>query len=194
MTEATEHTPRTLWSLNQLLHKKFLDQCWKHDGFSYCFYHFIRDMKVSLVSTLIQNSYRVSETWISHYEPISKPGAQNSDTGKHWAEDPAKLWTQPPEPLSLLSPMDRKQSSALMTMLQVIKHGSHDSYGTVWAILPSPTSAERMEVKHSIWTPWENGRKAKTTSGSQKTFSIRQECWLHQFYEVKLCSTHIGHL
>ena len=81
------------------------------------------------------------------YFSISKPGAPNSETGEHWAEDPAKLeashqWIQPP--------MDRKQSSALMTMLQVIKHGSHDSYGAVGAILPSPTSTERMKVKHSI--------------------------------------------
>ena len=52
-------------------------------------------MKVSLISTLIQNSYWVSETWTSHYEPISKLGAQNSDR-KTLGRGPSKAWSQPP--------------------------------------------------------------------------------------------------
>lgn len=71
-----------------------------------------------------------------------------------------------------------------MTTLHVIKHQFHDSWDTAWAILPSAPSPrlDIMKVKDPICSPWENGRKAKATPGTRRTFPIKWEHWLFQFH------------
>ena len=153
---------------------------------SYCFYHFIREVKVSLILTLIQNNYRVSGTWnlplwtriqtwntkLRKRKTLGRETQQSSEVSHQNHFLFCLQWT-------------RKQSSALMTMLHVIKHWSHDT-----PLLPT----EIMKVKHPIWTPWENGSKAKATSGTWRTFPIKQGRWLYQFHGVKLWSISTGHL
>lgn len=102
--------------------------------------------------------------------------------------NPAKLRSQPPESFSLLPPMDSEIKFSFND------HVACNKTLVSWllgycvgntALPPPPTPPEIMKVKNPIWTPWENGKKAKATSGTWRTLPMKQGHWLYLFYAEK---------
>lgn len=102
--------------------------------------------------------------------------------------NPAKLWSQPPESFSLLPPMDSEIKFSFNDYVACNKTPVSWLPGYCvgnTAPLP-PTPPEIMKVKNPIWTPWENGRKAKATPGTWRTIPIKRGHWLYLFHWGKV--------